>query len=148
MLHGLRQKAPNQSDIQHVFLFGSLWIRMWKITIPIHFSVVSIFSFEGVMIRFFPPAPWFVLCFHSVQNIIEKWCGTKGRKRKLTDAQKKDVSMAQPFAVFFMFLLFMIMLCGTPWRHESPCSVSYSSRPGRYLLHTQTKQHEMGSPHR
>lgn len=74
-----------------------------------------------------------------VQNIIEKWCGTKGKKGKLTDVQKKDVSAAQPFAVFFMFRLFMIMLCGTPWRHESPCSVSYSSRPGRYLLHTQTK---------
>lgn len=55
MLHGSGQKAPNQSDIQHVFLFRFLvmWIRMWKITIPLHFSLVSIFSFEGVMIRFF-----------------------------------------------------------------------------------------------
>lgn len=30
---------------------------------------------------------------------------------KLTDVQKKDVSMAQPFAVFSVFLLFMIVLC-------------------------------------
>lgn len=30
-----------------------MWIKMWKITIPSHFSPVSIFSFETVIIRFF-----------------------------------------------------------------------------------------------
>lgn len=114
------------------FRFLVMWIKMWKITIPLHFSLVSIFSFEAVMIRFFfRPTWWFVLRFPCVQNIIEKWCGTKGKKRKLTDVQKKDVSMAQPFAVFFMFLRFMIMLCGTPWRHESPLlsAIQFETRP-------------------
>lgn len=120
------------------FRFPAIWIRMWKRTIPSHFSPVSIFSFEAVMtwFFFFLPAAQPVLCFHWAQHIIEKRCGTKGKKGKLTDVQKKDVSTAQPFAVFFMFLLFMIMLRGTPCRHESPCSVSHSSRPGRYLLNT------------
>lgn len=47
--------------------------------------------------------------------------------------------MAQPFAVSSVFLLFMIVLCGTPRRHEGPCSVSHASRPGCYLLCVQTK---------
>ena len=58
---------------------------------------------------------------------------------KLTDVQKKDVSMAQPFAVSSVFLLFMIVLCGTPRRHEGPCSMSHGSGPGCYLLCMQTK---------
>lgn len=62
-----------------------------------------------------------------------------GGGSKLTDVQKKDVSMAQPFAVSSVFLLFMIVLCGTPRRHKGPCSVSHASRPGCYLLCVQTK---------
>lgn len=68
----------------------------------------------------------------------QRWRGCVGRG-KLTDVQKKDVSMAQPFAVSSAFLLSMIVLCGTPRRHEGPCSVSHGSRPGPYLLCAQTK---------
>lgn len=85
MLHGLGQKAPNQSDIQHVFLFFLvMWIRMWKITIPLHFSLVSIFSFEGVMIRFFFSS--------SMICIMFSLCSKHNRKVIWNQREKEEIN--------------------------------------------------------